>query len=285
VWRDLKMTRAVFSPLRLLPFTLLVLAGCATVPEKITFGVVVDAISRPDAANKRSYVMLPGNKDTTAKDLQYLEYAKYVMTALAAARQIRGARPEDSDLIVFLSYGIGNPQTHQYTYVVPVWGQTGYSGATTQLNPSGFGCSATTTYTPTFGVTGYVPRTESVTTYFRFIVLDAYDAETYKRDKKLEQVWRTIVTSTGSSGDLRRVFPALVAGAASYFGTNPGGKVQVNVDEQSPAVMFLKNAPRPLPVAPARQPSPAPLNRPATSRCDSGMYWNSVTNQCTKIGQ
>jgi hypothetical protein len=114
--------------------------------------------------------------------------------------------------------------------------------------------SGTTTYTPTFGVTGYVPRTESVTTYSRFIVLDAYDAERYKRDTKLEQVWRTIVTSTGSSGDLRRIFPAMVAGSVRYFGMNPGAKVGVNVNEQSPAVMFLKKPRRYLPVDPARQP-------------------------------
>lgn len=217
------------------------LAGCA-VPQQ--FHVNIDSLARGDSATKRSYVLLPGNKGTNAGDLQFQEYAGYVHRALMARGLVHARRVEDADIVVFLSYGIGDPQTHYYTYSLPVWGQTGYSGLTTYGTLNTFGgygtYSSTTTYTPTYGVTGYSSHVGAQTTYFRFIVLDAYDLETYGRRKKLAQVWRSTITSAGSSGDLRRVFPVMVAGSANYLGTNTGQKVDIVLDEDHQAVRYIK---------------------------------------------
>ncbi len=219
--------------------------GCATTQQ---FHVNVDSLSRSDSPAKRSYVLLPGNKGMTVGDLQFQEYASYVHRALAARGFVHARRVEDADIAVFLSYGIGDPQTHVYSYSLPVWGQTGYSGSTTYGSLNTFGgygtYSSTTTYTPTYGITGYSTHIETQTTYFRFILLDAYDMETYKREKKLAQVWRSTITSTGSSGDLRRVFPVMVAGSARYLATNTGQKVEIALSEEHPAVQYIKGIPR-----------------------------------------
>jgi hypothetical protein len=177
-------------------------AGCATA-RQTQFLVQVDSLARPESGSRRSYILLPGNMDTSVGDLQFQEYATYVHRALATRGLLLARSFEAVDVVVFLSYGIGDPQIHYYSYSLPVWGQTGYSGSTTSGTVSTFGGTAaysgTTTYTPTYGITGYSSHLGSATTYFRFILLDAYDLERYKRDKELTQVWRSTITSTGST--------------------------------------------------------------------------------------
>ena len=108
---------------------------------------------------------------------------------------------------------------------------------------TGFGAySGTTTYTPTYGITGYTTETGSYTTYTRFLLLDAYDLAIYKREQKLSQVWKTNVISIGRSNDLRFVFPYMVAALKPYVAENTGRLVQVDIEEASPAVLELIGA-------------------------------------------
>lgn len=71
-------------------------------------------------------------------------------------------------------------------------------------------------------------------------MLAAYDLEVYRREDKEIQVWKTTVTSSGSSGDLRRVFPILVAASRPYIGVNTGQQVKVILDENDRAVVDVK---------------------------------------------
>lgn len=222
-------------------FGVLLLSGCATTQPR--FSVNVDSISGSDV-DKNSYVLLPGNKDTKADDLQFKEYATYVNRALTK----QGFAPADSfekaSVAIFLVYGTGNPQEHQYSYSIPTWGQTGVSSSYTTGAVSSYGgygsYSGTTTYTPTYGITGSTSHTGSYTTYFRFMVLDAVDLDEYKKSKKEVQLWKTTVTSAGSSSDLRRVFPILVAASKQYIAKNTGQKVEVNIYEEDEQVIEIK---------------------------------------------
>ena len=153
---------------------------------------------------------------------------------------------KDADILIFVTYAIGDPKTHQYTYSVPTYGQTGIASTQTSGTVNAYGNTATysgtTTYTPTFGITGQSTRSADVTTYTRFLVLDAYDVESYIRDQKMNQVWKTSVTSTGSSGDLRLVMPYMVAALQPYVGTNTGRKVDVTVRASDPIVSKMRGA-------------------------------------------
>jgi hypothetical protein len=100
--------------------------------------------------------------------------------------------------------------------------------------------SATTTYTPTYGVTGYTTHTGEYVTYFRFLIADAYDVAAFNETNKLVPVWRTTVTSTGSSDDLRRVFPMMAAAAQPYLGTDTARKMRVVLEETSPSVQEIR---------------------------------------------
>jgi hypothetical protein len=78
------------------------------------------------------------------------------------------------------------------------------------------------------------------TVYSRFLFLDAYDVPTYMKENKMAQVWKTTVVSTGSSGDLRLVFPYMVAAMKPYLGTNTERRIKVEVPANDPAVQVLR---------------------------------------------
>jgi hypothetical protein len=232
--------RARFSAVLLLAAALVV-SGCATTQPQ--FSVRVDSISG-GAVDKNSYILLPGNKDTKAEDLQFKEYAAYVNRALIKQGFVPAESFEKANVAIFLVYGLGDPKEHQYSYSIPTWGQTGVSSSYTTGTISSYGgygsYSGTTTYTPTYGITGSTAHTGSYTTYFRFMVLDAVDLDEYKKSKKEVQLWKTTVTSSGSSGDLRLVFPILVAASQQYVGKNTGQKVKVDLYEEDERVIGIK---------------------------------------------
>ena len=213
----------------------LFLFGCVSAPY---VRLSVDSLSRTDVG--RSYVLLPGNKDTTELDLQFQEFARYIHRALALRGFHQAQGGGTAETLIFVAYGIGDPQTHQYSYSVPLFGQTGISGSTTIGSVYGGGFSSTTTYTPTYGVTGYATHVGTVTLYSRFIRLQAYDRAAYDRTKNLEEVWRSTIISVGKVGDLRRVFPVMTAGSAKHLATNTGQWVEIKLDEQDASVQAIK---------------------------------------------
>lgn len=220
---------------------MLFLHGCAVGPR---FIVNIDSISSPDSELKNKFVLLPGSKDIDQGSLQYKEYAAYVERALFDKGFIKSNNMEAANVAIFLVYGIGDPQEHQFTYSIPIWGQTGVASSSTIGTINTFGntgtYSATTTNTPTYGIVGSSTHTGTRITYFKYLWLDAVDLDEYRRTEKVNQLWKTMVTSTGSSGDLRQVFPVLVGAAKEYFGTNTGKKVQVTLFENDKRVLDVK---------------------------------------------
>lgn len=224
------------------------LAGCASV-RPTYYQSNVDSLAQDDATTKKRYFLVPGNKDVEMSDLQFKEYAAYVDKVLAEKGFIKVSSAPEAEVVIFLSYAIGDPQTHQYSYSLPVWGQTGVSSASTYGTASVYGNSAayngTTTYSPSYGVTGYATRVGSITTYTRFLLLDAYDEATYKREKKMSEVWKTTVVSVGTSNDLRLIFPYMAASMEPYMGTSTGQKVLVQLRANDPAVQALRGTSAP----------------------------------------
>lgn len=220
---------------------LALLQACAVGPQ---FHVNVDSISAPEAASKSKYVLLPGVKDVEVGDLQYREYAAYVERALTSKGYTKTSSFAEADIAIFLGYGIGDPETRQFTYSLPTYGQTGVSSANTYGTVNTYGNTATysgtTTYTPTYGVTGSTTHTGTQTTFFRYMWLDAVDLDEYRKTEKEIQLWKTTVTSTGSSGDLRQVFPILVAASKPHIGSNTGKKIKVILSEGDKRVTEIK---------------------------------------------
>ena len=194
-----------------------VLSGCSPrQPTPPSFTVKIDAIRSEGSVGKQNYILLPGNKDTDTGDLQYQEFAAYVHRAL----QIRGYIPvttneEEADIVIFLAYGVGDPQENLSAHSVSM--------------PMPFaGMRRSQTYV------------DSITTHLRFVVIGAISYAEYKSTGKYVPAWKTTVTSRGTSSDLRRVVPVLVAGASDYLGTDTGTQVTVVLKETDEKVAAIK---------------------------------------------
>lgn len=218
------------------------LIGCAT--TKPHYFVSVDSINNKQVLAGKKYIILPAEKDVKIDDLQFKEYATYVTHALESKGYTAVDKFDDADIAIFLIYGIGEPKEHAYSYSLPIWGQTGVSSANTFGTATAIGKTATysgtTTYTPTYGVVGSNTYSGSFVTYTRYIIMDAYDLKLFRETKKERELWKTNIISTGSSGDLRRVFPVLVAASAPYIGENTGQQVHVTLNEDSQEVLKIK---------------------------------------------
>jgi len=208
------------------------------------FNVKISSLQHPTISEKRKVIILPLDQNISQNDLQFQEFSKYVKNALAANGFTVVNSFNEAEAVVFLFYGIGDPQQHIQTVTVPTWGQTGISSSTTSGTISSFGNTSifkgTTTYEPEYGITGTQTITKSYVSYFRYAYLVAYDIHHFIQTEEMLQVWSTEISSTGSSGDLRRVFPVMIAAAAPYIGANTGKQIEVIIAEEDEKVIQIK---------------------------------------------
>lgn len=178
-----------------------------------------------------TYLLRSDSEKVSEEGLEFREYASFVERALAVKGWSRVSEFSAADQIVFVGFGIGSPQKEQISYSLPVWGKTGISSAYTTGTISTYGntgtVTATTTYMPTYGITGYNRIVGTVTTYDRWLRLSSIDRKTYDQTGKVSELWKLIVFSNGRTGDLRTVFPYLAMVASRYAGENTGKALKV----------------------------------------------------------
>lgn len=244
--------------LKIISVGFLVIMSFGCVKEPITTPMVkmkVDSLGNQNEKNK--YVLLSGIKDVDNNNLQFQEFSKYIDTILQQKGFVK-TDFENADIAIFLLYGISEPQQNIQQYAIPILGQTGISSSQTYGIANTYGTLNTygnngyyqgntysnqTTYnTPTYGVTGYQNGMLKYTTYTRYFKINALDMAAYKNFNKQVQIWETTVTSSGSSGDLRFVFPILVAGAKDYIGTNTGKQIEIELLQDDQKVLDIKNS-------------------------------------------
>lgn len=219
------------------------LTGCATTQCTVS----VDALVAQDGSTARCYWLVPGNENTEADDLQFQEYAAYLHGALASQGFQIAASLEAADLAVIAVYGISEPDAQTFTYALPQWGQTGVGSSTTYGSFNTYGntgsYSATTYYQPTYGITGYTTGVGRRVVYTRILALAGVDANSVRQGGDAKELWRVSAVSVGSSGDLRHLFPYLVAAAKPHIGkATPAGAVEVHFSENSPEVVEVRGA-------------------------------------------
>jgi hypothetical protein len=207
--------------------------------------VHIDSISDRTAQVNKVYQILPGNKDTGANDLQFKEFAGYLVKTLSIQGYRLAGAEEKAEMEIYLSYGMGEPEKHTYSYSEPVWGQTGaeiYSQSTQVNNPDNSTSQQSMTYVePQYGVTGYTTQTGEYTSYKKYAIIDAYDIKNGVAGQKLKEIWKTSVSSSGKTKDLRKIFPALMAASVKYIGENTGEEISVNIGEDSETLKAIKN--------------------------------------------
>jgi hypothetical protein len=172
-----------------------------------------------------SFAMLPLQDQEGS--LEHKSYASLVKEELITKGYIE--KPvEDADVIVFMNYGIDNGHEEISSY--PIWGQTGTSSTYTTGNVTAYGnmatYNATTTSTPTYGVTG--TGVSSHMKYKRFLTVELVDNKTFLLTKKIQKIYEGKVTSEGSSSTIAPVMPAMIK---SLFEDFPGksGKARTSI--------------------------------------------------------
>jgi hypothetical protein len=220
--------------------------SCITTSTYIPhYRVKIDSLKASTFNNElKKCIIFPGNKNTKINDLQYQEFLSYLSRALLEKGYSITEDFNQAQIAIFFGYGIGDPQQNSYSYSLPEWGQTGISSKSTYGSAYSYGNSlsfnSTTSYTPKYGIKGYTRHSGTYTTYFRYLLLTAYDLNEYRKTKQEKQIWKTTVTSSGRSGDLRQVFPVLVAASKQYIGENTGQKINVNISENDEKILKIK---------------------------------------------
>ncbi len=221
-----------------------ILVNCTSLPQFVVYvNSISDAKGEVNIGTK--YWLTSSMKNLNTNDLQYQEYSAFIHKALISRGYIQSSSMAHSDIIIFLQYGISEPKTNQSAGYKPIWGQKGISSSTTSGSINSFGGTSTysgsTIYNSSYGVTGYKPYTRTHTTYTRYIILEAINSKIYLKNKKILQVWKTTIMSSGSSGDIRRVFPVLVAAANAYIGGNTLNNIKIKLTEEDERVLNIKD--------------------------------------------
>lgn len=204
------------------------LGGCAASTQKQQpyvpeYEISVDSIKSPKADAKYNYIILPGNDNTSANDLVYNEFAGYIISALSAQGYSQAKTENDADILIILRYGISEPQQQV---------ETGPSPLLMLSDSQAF---------RSLGLLGALDGPRTTTYYHRFIVLDAIDLNEYKISQNISPLWKTTITSIGTSGDLRQLFPIMVAASSQHIATNSTQQIQVVIRDDDPRIKILKH--------------------------------------------
>lgn len=209
----------------------LLLTACSTAPRTMKFRTEIDSLMAVgEQQGKTLFVVLPGNAGGNDHDLQFIEFKSYIEKILANRGYTKASSLQDSNVVMILSYGVGNPEIRQFSYEVPIWNDMAYYYPMSRYYRG---------FYPGYGVGGYAQRIDSYTTFRRYLVLEACEKEAYQLQQQCKQLWKTSVQSSGSSNDLRMVFPYMAAAMQPYIGSNTGHMITVDIDETDPLARSL----------------------------------------------
>jgi hypothetical protein len=201
----------------------------------------VSSIKAPGVEAGKRFTVLPADKGTSPQDLLFMEFREYVKRALIAKGFLWCESKDQADVLVLLAYTIEAPKEHSETKTRLVYGQTGVSSSYTMGSVSQWGSySGSTTYFPSYGVVGAVPETKTYSTCTKYIRLAAFDCKAYMANGQETMLWWTEIISTGSSTDLRRIFPFMIAGSQELIAENTGQALGFAINETDARVDALR---------------------------------------------
>ncbi len=189
---------------------------------------------------KKSYILLPAKE--AVNKLEFNEYAKYLHRALETNGFRRAINDlNDAEIVVFVEYGISDKYT-EYDMVsvrsAPRVQPVDYSRipeggvAAAVMRQSGKrlgGAFNTKTIRVPFDV------------YKRSLRLFAVAINNNKLPSSKETaLWETTITSSGSSGDLRKVMPYMVTASEDYIGKSTGSGIEVKVGSENKRAKRIK---------------------------------------------
>ena len=218
----------------------LLTGGCAS-----TYTFKVDAINNPEVEELYSYKIVSTNPEVSEEDLEFKEAAEYIKTALSAKGMYEAPDVEHADMIIDLSYGVGEPQVEFKTYSQPVYATTGggYSTVVTPVVDSKGNVryvTSTVYHPPRVELVGMEEKVLPITVYEKYIRLTSRDNTQTGENEAPVQAWSIYVKNKDESDDLRKYLPLMAAAAIEYVGENTETQQEIKVKEGDDEVSFVK---------------------------------------------
>lgn len=193
----------------------------------------VSSFADAGADSKKSYVLAHEKDRSIESTFEYKEFSQYVKKALLFNGFKEAANAETADVVIFFGYGIGDPKSVAVNYSIPMFGQTGIASAYTTGSSYGNSYNASTTFTPSYGITGVINKTATVTTYQRWLRLSGVDPQSLRSPSTPTEMWKVEVKSEGISGDLRYILPFMAYSSRNYIALSSGKQVEVKTKEKN----------------------------------------------------
>ena len=133
---------------------------------------------------------------------------------------------EDSNLIAFIDYGIGDENIRTSYVSMPVWGPTGGGTSTSTTIYGGGVANTTTNTTPNYGVTGSRTIPVSYSQYDRFVTIDIFTLDTEEGVDIDRKVYESTLKSSGYCSILSEVMDEFIMAIFSNF-PNTNGQVDI----------------------------------------------------------
>lgn len=193
-----------------LAFLFSLLGGCATIETRVS---AFHELELP--LSGVTYAVVPTKEQEGS--LEFQSYAKLI-EAEFGKRGMTQVPFDQAKYAIFIFYGIDDGKQVVSSY--PILGQTGTSSSYTTGRVTSYGNTASysgTTYqTPTYGVVG--SETSTGTIFKRYLNIEIIDIAK-SGDGKVQKVYEGKAISSGLSGQLAPVMPAIIR---SIFEDFPG---------------------------------------------------------------
>ena len=213
------------------------------------YEVKVNSIALPydELMNYNNCILMP----ITDKDEDMIIHKRYILSLIDVLENnnIKIADTYNkANCVIFFDYGISKPQAINQTSIIPNYGITGISSSTTSGNvymqKTGYGnytgnVSTHTQYTPQYGITGYTPINQTVFLYVRYLYMDARKIVKNKKEAG-DQLWNTVITSVGSSGELNKIMPYMLYVLSGNIKANTQGVQQINLYENDENIKYYQ---------------------------------------------
>lgn len=197
------------------------LTGCTDV----TVTTMVEAISSLDESSTSKSYFVQAYEEQNTNTLSW-EINKKIFIVELQKKNIEVVNSKsNSDYVVFFGYGIDKGEKVTTNYSIPQFGVTGYSGSNTYGTAYGNAYSATTTLTPTYGITGHSSGSTTNLIFTRSLKVDIYNRRTGK------QVYEAIAISAGFCHSFSPVASSIIKSVLINFPNGKTGIVNLAPDE------------------------------------------------------
>ncbi len=220
-------------------FVSLLAAGCSS-----SIPVKVDSIVGSESMPDKTYSWFSGMPKVPQDDLYFREFSNYFRSVLKQQGYVE-SKEDNAPVAIYFSYGVSPGKTVQYTTSTPLYDW--YGGDTivyVQTRDEGGGEVSRTTSTVTTPLyrrmVGVDVDTRSYTVFTSYAVLEAKRYQPGSKPQEMKTLWKTTVSTTSKSNDLRALMPVLAAAAAPYIGIDTGAAKIIKIQKDDPKLVELK---------------------------------------------